>query len=87
MTKVHLLRFQQIYKKLSILYALRNRNFQKRRVIMQTLKFELKPIGPTAANIEKWHEVIGRMRGHEFHCTHAEAFVKHVWRSSDMLDR
>ncbi len=41
----------------------------------------------TAANIEKWHEVIGRMRGHEFHCTHAEAFVKHVWKSSDMLDR
>ena len=41
----------------------------------------------TETNIEKWHEIIGRMRGREFHCIHAEAFVKQIWKSSDLLDR
>ena len=41
----------------------------------------------TAENVVKWHEVIGRMRGREFQCTHAEAFVKQRWNSSEILDR
>lgn len=41
----------------------------------------------TAANVVKWHEVIDRMRGREFQCVHAEAFVKQRWNSSEILDR
>lgn len=40
----------------------------------------------TEGNVKKYHEVIGRMRGFEFHCTHAEGFVKHIWDKSDICD-
>lgn len=41
----------------------------------------------TAGNVQKWHQVIDVMRGREFQCQHAEAFVKQRWNSSEILDR
>lgn len=41
----------------------------------------------TAANVDKWHQVIDVLRGREFQCHHAEAFIKQRWNSSEILDR
>lgn len=34
--------------------------------------------------LDKWHTVMERFRGLEFHCNAAEAFVKQLWTSSDI---
>ncbi len=34
--------------------------------------------------LDKWHKVMERFRGLEFHCNAAEAFVKQLWTSSDI---
>ena len=35
--------------------------------------------------LDKWHTVMERFRGLEFHCNAAEAFVKQLWTSSDII--
>ena len=34
--------------------------------------------------LDKWHKVMERFRGLEFHCNAAEAFVKQLWTASDI---
>ncbi len=35
--------------------------------------------------LDNWHKVMERFRGLEFHCNAAEAFVKQLWTSSDII--
>lgn len=37
--------------------------------------------------LDEWHIPMERFRGIEFHCKYAEAFVKQLWKTSDITDR
>lgn len=38
-------------------------------------------------NVKKYHDTMESMRGLEFQCKYAEAFIRQIWKTSEIMDR